>query len=117
VIKKTLFGLLILFSFFNSFSQDLKIGIVQVNPLPKGIFPEVFYQDSISEEYIEKFMLINGRFIKNSFCRPTELEKNFNMIAFFTFFKESVNEANEIDENSPIIEVFLTVGLNKIDSI
>ncbi len=117
MIKKTLFGLLILFSFFNSFSQDLKIGIVQVNPLPKGIFPVVFYQDSISEEYIEKFMLINGKFIKRSFCRPTELEKNFNMIAFFTFFKESVNEADKIDEATPIIEVFLTDGMNKIDSI
>jgi hypothetical protein len=42
---------------------------------------------------------------------------DFSMISFFTFFKESVNEANGIDGIKPIIEVFLTDGMNKIDSI
>ena len=62
-------------------------------------------------------MLINGKFIKSFFCRPTELSENFNMLTFFTFFKESVNEVNFPNETSPMIEVFLTDGMNKIDSI
>lgn len=120
MILKSFFTFLILFVHLSCLSQDFKIGIVEVKPLPKGIFPFVFYKDSVSKEYIEKYMLINGKFINHSFARPIELSSDFDMLTFFTFLKKAVNEVDnetKFENKTPILQVFLTDGMNKIDSI